>query len=250
MQINTYIYGSSFYYRFDVRAKILFSILMSVAIFMIKSLPMSVFIALSAVALSLISVGMKETMKGFKRLLPIIFFLFLFSPLSERNGQPMIVIGDFMLFSYEGLFHALRSASRFISISFIFFLLIETERSENIVKGLRFYHLSYNAAVTISLVLRYIPYLGSLFEDIRDSMSLRLNENKRGYPIMPTITALTISAVKMVPELASALEERGFGLKSRKDYGKLRFSWLFFTHLIISVTLPLLFLTISQKVGA
>ena len=250
MQMNTYIYGNSFYYHFDVRAKLFFSVFMSVIIFFIKGWAVSLSVAIIALILSIYTVGLKETFRGFKRILPIIIFLFIFSPLSEREWRPLIEIGSFMLLSAEALLHAVQSASRFISISYIFFLLMETERSENIVKGLRFYHLSYNAAITISLTLRYIPYLGSLYEDIRGSMSLRLRENKRGYPIMPTITALTISAVKMVPELASAMEERGFGLKSRRDYGKLSFSWVSFTHFAISVILPLIFLTISYKVGA
>ncbi len=250
MQMNAYIYGDSFYYHFDVRAKLLFSVFMSVAVFLIRSWILSLSIAILSVLLSVSTVKGKETAKGFRRLIPIIVFLFIFSPLSYRDGTPLIEIGSFMLLSVEAFLHALQSASRFISISYLFFLLMETERSENIVKGLRYYHLSYNAAITISLTLRYIPYLGSLYEDIRGSMSLRLRENKRGYPIMPTITALTISAVKMVPELASAMEERGFGLKSMKEYGRLGFSWSFFTHMAISVILPLSILTISYKVGA
>lgn len=249
MSINNYIYGESFYYKFDIRAKLLFTILMSIALFTSSSYIISLLAALVIVCLSLVSVKVKETLRGFKRLLPIIFFLFLFSPLYERDGKPLIIIRSFTLITKEGLEHSLLSSSKFIAISYLFFLLMETERSENIVKALRFYHLSYNAALTISLVLRYIPYLGSLFEEIRDSMSLRLKEGKRGYPIMPTITALTIAAVKMAPELASALEERGFGREGRKDYRKLKVSKLLFTQMLIGAILPLIFIMITLKVG-
>ncbi len=249
MSINNYIYGETFYYKFDIRAKLLFTVLMSIAIFAANSSILSLSAMLAIVVLSLISVKVKETIRGFKRLLPIIAFLFLFSPLYERDGNPLIVIRSLIILTSEGLEHAILAASKFIAISYLFFLLMETERSENIVKGLRFYRLSYNAALTISLVLRYIPYLGSLFEEIRDSMSLRLKENKRGYPIMPTITALTIAAVKMAPELASALEERGFGRAGRKDYRKLKVSRSLFTHLLIGAILPLAFLMITLKVG-
>ncbi len=249
MSINNYIYGDSFYYRFDIRAKLLFTVLMSIALFTSNSSLISLSAMLAIIVLSIISVKGKETIKGFKRLLPIIIFLFLFSPLYERAGNPLIIIKAFVLITEEGLDHAILASSKFIAISYLFFLLMETERSENIVKGLRFYRLSYNAALTISLVLRYIPYLGSLFEEIRDSMSLRLKENKRGYPIMPTITALTIAAVKMAPELASALEERGFGRSGRKDYRKLKVSKTLFTHLFIGAILPLSFIMVTLKVG-
>lgn len=249
MSINNYIYGESFYYKFDIRAKLLFTILMSIALFTSNSTVISLSAMLAIVLLSVISVKGKETIRGFRRLLPIILFLCLFSPLYERDGNPLLIINSFVLITKEGLAHAILASSKFIAISYLFFLLMETERSENIVKGLRFYRLSYNAALTISLVLRYIPYLGSLFEEIRDSMSLRLNEGKRGYPIMPTITALTIAAVKMTPELASALEERGFGRAGRKDYRKLKVSKILFTQLFIGAILPLAFLMITLKVG-
>ncbi len=242
MQINTYIYGTSLYHKMDIRAKLVFTILISISLFFVNSFYALFPIAFFFVCLSLYSVGLKETLNGFLRLLPVLLFLFLLSPLQSRNSDNAIYIKSFKLVTYDGLRLALRVALRFISVSYAFMLLIETERSERIVIALEWFRLPYNVALTLLLVLRYIPYLGSLYEDIRLSMSLRLKEGKRGYPIMPTITALTVLAIKMIPNTASALEERGFGLKGRKADEKLSFSPSVFTQIVISFILPIIFI--------
>ena len=118
-------------------------------------------------------------------------------------------------------------------------LLLLTERNEDIIKGLRAFHLPYNAALTASMILRFIPYLGYLFSEIRDSMSLRLEEGKRGYPIIPSITALTVSAIRMIPCTASALEERGFGLRRSHKEQHIARPEHYFTQWAIGVIIPL-----------
>lgn len=241
MQINMYIYGTSFYHKLDIRAKLLFTLASSFASFFVTSWYGLLLIGFGFVVLSLLSVGVKETWLGFKRLAPILFFLFLLSPLQSRAGEGLLYIGTFKLLTKEGLWTAYKVSMRFIAISYAFMLLIETEQSEKIIQALEWYKLPYNVALMLSLVLRYIPYLGSLYEDIRLSMSLRLKEGKRGYPVMPTITALTVAAIKMIPETAAALEERGFGLKERKAMKKMTFRSSLLLQLLLSVMLPLAF---------
>ena len=244
MQINTYIYGTSLYHRVDIRAKLVFTIFISIALFFISTWYVLLSSAVFFLLLSLYSVGIKESCRGFMRLLPILIFLVLLSPLQNRSGEGALFIKSFKLVTYDGLWTVFRVAMRFISISYAFMLLIETERSERIILALEWFHLPYKVALMFSLVLRYIPYLGSLYEDIRLSMSLRLKEGKKGYPVMPTITALTVAAIKMIPNTASALEERGFGLKSRKPVNKLGFSFSIFTQMSISFILPIILVSI------
>lgn len=240
MQINTYIYGLSFYHRFDIRAKLLFSILISISIFFVDRWYGLFVVAVSFIFVSFISVGLKESWNGFKRLIPILFFLVVLSPLQNRDGQALLLLGDFVLVTKDALITVFRVGMRFISISYAYMLLIETERSERIVEALEWFKLPYNIALLFSLVLRFIPYFGSLYEDIRLSMSLRLKEGKRGYPVLPTITALTVSAIKMVPNTASALEERGFGLGLRIGETQFSFSFTIFAEISFSIILPIL----------
>lgn len=240
MQINSYIYGTSLYHRLDIRAKIIFTLLISVAAFFISAWYALLSLAVFFILLSLLSIGIKETWRGFLRLLPILIFLIVLSPLQDRSGIDGIFIKGVKLVTYDGLWTVFRVGMRFIAISYAFMLLVETERSEDMIYALMWFRLPYNAALMFSLTLRYIPYFGSLYEDIRLSMSLRQKEGKRGYPIMPTITALTVAAIKMIPNTASALEERGFGRDTRRDINKVApITPFIFTQIAICVILPI-----------
>ena len=137
MNTSSYIYGTSFYHRYDVRAKLIFTLLYSVLIFFIHSWYGLLSSAVVPFIIFIFSLGWKETAKAMKRLLPVLILLFIFLPLQDREGTPLLVINDFSVFTAEGLYRVSRLASRFVSLSLILMLLIETERSENIIKGLK-----------------------------------------------------------------------------------------------------------------
>lgn len=211
MNISSYIYGTSFYHKLDVRPKLFFTLLFSVISFVLSSHISIAVIFILPLIIMMLSVGKRETWRCYSRLLPLFAIMILFIPFQNRDGHSLLVIRGFTLATEEGFWNVLRIISRLGGISGVLMLLLLTERNENIIRGLRAFHLPYNASLACSMILRYIPYLGHLFSEIRDAMSLRLEEGKRGYPILPSITALVISAIRMIPDTASALEERGFG---------------------------------------
>ncbi len=243
MNISSYIYGTSFYHKLDVRAKLIFTLLYAVVTFFMSSYTGLAAVFFIPLLIMLIAVGGKETIHCYSRLLPLFLIMCFFIPLQERTGTPLWVIRGFTVATREGLWTVLRIISRLGSVSGILMLLLLTQRNEEIIKGLRAFHLPYNAALASSMILRFIPYLGTLFAEIRSSMSLRLKEGKRGYPILPSITALIIAAVKMVPETAAALEERGFGREKMKSVHMKRPRYYFVQCLLcIIIPLSLLFL--------
>lgn len=246
MNINSYIYGTSFYHKYDVRPKLVFTVLFSVIIFFVRSWYGLLIITLIPFLIYLASLGRKETAKAIKRILPVLFLLFIFLPLQDRNGSSILSFNGFCIVTAEGLYRVCRLAARFSSLSFILMLLIATSRSEEIIKGLRYFHLSYDLSLLFSMILRFIPFLGSLFEEIRESISLRLSEEKRGFPIMPSITAFAVAAVRMIPDTAAALEERGFGLNGRTDYGRLKGFRGLFTEMCLSAILPIILLIVVR----
>ena len=241
MNTESYIYGTSFYHRFDVRPKLLFTLLYSVSVFLIHSwYGLSAAILLPS-AIFFLSLGGKELWKAFLRLLPVLVLLVIFIPLQDRDGRALLSISGTVIVTREGLGRVCRLAVRFSSLSLILMLMIFTERSENIIRGLRFYHLPYSVSLLLSMILRFIPYLGAEFEEIRDAMSLRLREGKRGFPVMPSITAFTVAAVRMIPDTAASLEERGYGRSGRTEYGKLEYAPGLLTQFAISAIVPVIF---------
>ena len=239
MNVSSYIHGTSFYHRYDVRPKIVSTLLFSVAVFLMSSWIGFAMAFSIPVLIMLLSVGPRETLRCCMRLLPLFIILLLFIPLQERSGSPLWTVNGVVVITAEGVWTTCRIIARLGGISWMLMLLLLTERNEDIIKGLRAFHLPYNAALAASMILRFIPYLGYLFSEIRDSMSLRLEEGKRGYPILPSITALTVSAIRMIPETAASLEERGFGLgRSNKGSHMVRPSH-YFTQWALGVIIPL-----------
>ncbi len=250
MRYDSYIAGSSLYHRFDVRAKLIFTVLMCVSVFFKMPLCIQYTLTVLAIVLSLSSVSLKTTLRTLRLTLPVIIFMLLFMPLQERSGEPLLVIKDFTVITHEGLYMVQVLLNRFVTISILCTLLIQTSSSRDILLALRFFRLPYQAALVLSLSLRFIPSFASTFSRIRDSQRLRLpnpdddEKGGNGYiKLMPTFTSALVVALKSISTTAAFLDLRGYGRNvKRSDFHVLPIGAKQFTHLALSVILPLIFL--------
>ena len=240
MRVGTYIYSKSIIHKMDARAKIIFCILFSVAAVAIKDVWTLFCMFLFSLIASLIAVGIKETVRNYKRLLPLLLCIVLFMPLQERGGEALLMVHSFKLVTFEGFFKALSVALKFMSISIAFSLLLETERQEMLISALRSFGLPYGAALTLSMSLSFIPMLIARFDEIRASMSLRIND-ERGEGFLAVLVAVVVSAVKQIPETAASLEERGFSNSRRTSYRQMEWSFGIFTQILIAAIIPTMF---------
>lgn len=241
MKMGSYIYRKSFYHAFDSRAKLLFSLLFSIALIVSASIYHALAMAAIMVLISFLSLGMRETLMNFKRILLLIIFIILFSPLSMRTGRPLVTLHSFTLITYEGAFSSLMVLLKFIGISFTFSLLLETERMEDLIRALRYFKVPYGVSITISMTLSLIPALIYRYSEIREAMALRGIKGRKGAMMAP-LSSLIVSAVKMIPDSASMLEERGFTSKEVPSYKKLDMNAFIFTQIAISVIIPVIFI--------
>ena len=239
MNIDSYLEGSSFYHGFDVRPKLILTVLYVSAVFFLEGWLAPLSGVLLPFFVMLICLGFKETWRVLKRLIPLSVLIFLLVPFQIRKGEVLLSVKGFTLITEEGLYSAYKVVMRIASISLVLTLLLVTERSSDIIKGLRAFRMPYNAALSVSLVLRFIPYLGSVFTEIRDSMSLRLTEGRRGYPVMPSITAFIVASIRMVPSTAASLEERGFGRASRSSDEPLPRARHYLVQWAVSILIPI-----------
>lgn len=240
MTVGTYIHADSFIHRMDARAKVLFCLLFSVSAVVAKDIGILFAMFLLTLFSSLAAVGMKETWRNYKRLLPLLLCIVLFLPLQERGGKALLTLFSFKLVTVEGLFKALAVALKFMSISMVFSLLLETERQETLILALRSFGLPYGASLTLSMSLSFIPMLSARLDEIRASMSLRMNDgNREGF--LAVLVAVVVSAVKQIPETAAALEERGFSNGRRTSYRNLGWSFCIFTQILIAAIIPAMF---------
>ncbi|MGN0906654.1 MAG: energy-coupling factor transporter transmembrane component T family protein, partial [Bullifex sp.] len=231
-------------------AKIIFTVLMCICVFLKMPLYVQYALTLAVTVLSVVSVGMKITLRTLRLMLPVIIFMIIFMPLQERSGSPIVTLGEFTLITREGLLTVQVLLNRFITISVLCTLLIQTASSRDILLALRFFRLPYSASLVLSLALRFIPSFASTFSRIRDSQRLRLpnpdedSKGGRGYiKLMPTFTSALVVALKSISTTAAFLDLRGYGRNvKRSDFHVLPFGVKQFTHLALSVILPLLFL--------
>lgn len=256
MNTNTYINGSSYYHKADCREKFIFTLLLCISIFFSWSLKaLFVYVAL-ALFISLTSVKVKETINSIKLIMPVIIFMIILLPLQSLKGTPLLSIGNFTLVSDKGLDNLLSVASRFTFVSLITALLLQTSTNTELLLTLRFFRLPYNAALVISLALRFIPSLASVFTDIKESQSLRLpniedgeGKKNRFKKIFPSLTSVMVYAIKSIPITASALELRGFsGKERRSSFHTLKWDFYIFTQIVISIILPVIYVILLEVV--
>ena len=238
MTRGTFIWRDSFWHRTDPRAKILFSVLLSISTLMMDSVLPLVGTGLFTVILSFLSVGCGETRMNVKRILPLFLCILLFMPIYERQHDALVSIGTFKLITREGMEFSLRTAMKFLSISMIFSLLLETERMEYIISALLWFRLPYGAALTLSVALTFVPELMGRYYEIKDAMSLRITDQNTRQGMFPVLVSVIVSAVRQIPETASALEEKGLRKGKHTQYRVLSMTPLIFPEIVLSVIIP------------
>ncbi|MDY4609657.1 MAG: energy-coupling factor transporter transmembrane component T [Sphaerochaetaceae bacterium] len=249
MTTNTYIAGKGFLYRFDPRAKLLLMVLFCVWFFLPVTLAGAWCVVLAVVCAGIRNIGFKQVCKTFLTILPMLVFMILFIPFNVRSGVSLWSVGSFVVVTREGLLQTLRLMSRFVGITYVCTLTLQTTPMGKVMLALRWYRLPYKASLVVSLAFRFIPFIADSFSQIRDSHRLR-NPNiedaktKKSYrarfsDLLPTLTSALVVALRAIPHLAMSLEHRGFGLEGRRtSYHVLETTWRLFTDLFISTIIP------------
>lgn len=253
MQSSSFIPGHGLYYRFDVRAKLIFTILMCIASFLSMPLHMQYALTIVLIVFSLATVKLKATVHSLRLIAPMLLFMVIFMPLQQRSGTPLLVIRDFTLVTEEGFLSFQYFALRFIFISVLFSLLLETTEERDILPALRYFRLPYSASLVLSLALRFIPEIGSVFNQIRESQRLRLPNpddesarKKKLSSLLPTLTSTLVVVLKNIPYSAAALEMRGYGRSGRRtDFHSLKPGRKVVLHFVFAFSIPFLFILLT-----
>lgn len=218
MNIDSFMGRDCLLSRMDSRLKMIILLELIVMVFLPLSLKAMVILSISLIVLSSIEIGLTRTWKVFSSVLPVLLIMVLLSPVSNREGTPLLEIGNFVVITLEGMENLVLIGSRFVILTFGFSLLILCTRQSDIVLGLSFFGLSYRAGLTISLVLRFLPTLSHTMAQISDSHTLRQDHVARNRKIkeaVPSLISALVFALRSIPLSAMALEQRGFGSQIR-----------------------------------
>ena len=246
MKNSSYIALSTPYYSFDPRGKIIFTLLMCILPFLPLTWYAQSALTLFVLVLSLTQIGVKNTMRNIKVILPIMVLMTLLMPLQGRGGEVLWSIGGKAIITMGSLLSWEKIINRFLLLSLMCSLLIETTKSSDILLSLRFFRLPYSVALVLSLSLRLIPTISDTFLEIRDSQRLRLpnpgeeeKKKKKISSLLPTLTSVLVVSIKSIASTSEALELRGYGRNNKRtSYRTLKSVRKVFPHFVLSVIVP------------
>ena len=224
MLSETYLKGNSLFHRLDPRIKLFCLLFFSVMFFV----PLPVFKYYFIISLVFFTgscaLGFREMVKPLKVIMPLLLLIILLTPPFHPEGHPYLSLFDRPLVTDEGLYESFHLIGRFSGLTLLFYLFLRTTKIEDFILALRFFGLSYRISLIVSLTVRYIPYISSIYEGTLDAHKMRLtvesppvskwNFASRFSTLLSVLTSVLIQSVKSIPNLAMALETRGVGRKN------------------------------------
>ena len=226
-----YYPNNTFIHRLDPRAKIIFMLIVSTAIFMVQRIYVALFVLLLMVLLWILARLPFSVLWGFmKVLLPIIGFLFIvqaiFYPGTTPLIKPLIPIGrGFGRITLEGILFAVLLTFRLMAMIIMLPLVSFTTPIQNFALGLVKMGLPYKLAFTITTALNLVPILQAETGVIVDAQRLRamqsfekgkLVEKLKAYPAL--VTPLVIGSMRRAQLMAVAMDSRAFGASKSRTY--------------------------------
>jgi energy-coupling factor transport system permease protein len=230
-----YYPGKTFIHRLDPRAKIVFLVLISTAVFAIQNIYISAFILATMIFLWSLARLPVSVVTGFLRaLLPVFLFLMvvqaIFYPGETYLIRPIIpnfvpVIGGMGKVSLEGIVFSVLLMFRLLAMVIMLPLVSMTTPVHIFALGLVRMGLPYRLAYTATTALNLVPVLQNEAGVIIDAQRLRamqtfekgrLFDKLRAYPAL--VTPLVIGAMRHAQSIAVAMDSRAFGASKSRTY--------------------------------
>jgi energy-coupling factor transport system permease protein len=226
-----YYPGKTFFHKLDPRAKIIFMVILSMAIFAVQQIPVALVVL--AVMLCLwfsARLPLSVLWSFIKVLLPIIGFLFLvqavFYPGQIPLIKPLVPIGKgYGQITLDGMLFSVLLGLRLIAMIIMLPLVNFTTPVQSFALGMVRLGLPYRLAYTLTTALNLVPILQGETNVIVDAQRLRamhsfekgrLMDKLRAYPAL--VTPLVIGSMRRAQLMAVAMDSRAFGASKSRTY--------------------------------
>jgi energy-coupling factor transport system permease protein len=226
-----YYPGRTFFHRLDPRAKIIFMVIVSTAIFAVQQISVALVVLAVMFALWFMAKLPFSVLWSFiKVLLPIIAFLFvvqaIFYPGSIPLVKPLIPLGrGYGQITLDGILFAVLLALRLIAMIIMLPLVNFTTPVQIFALGMVKMGLPYKLAYTMTTALNLVPILQGETGVIVDAQRLRamqsfekgkLIDKLKAYPAL--VTPLVIGSMRRAQLMAVAMDSRAFGASKSRTY--------------------------------
>jgi energy-coupling factor transport system permease protein len=226
-----YYPGKSIFHRLDPRAKIIFMLLVSTAIFTVREIAVALVVLAVMILFWIIARLPVKILWGFmKVLVPIMGFLFIvqaiFYPGTTPLIKPLIPIGrGYGQITLDGILFAMFLAIRLMAMITMLPLVSFTTPVQKFALGMVKMGLPYKLAYTMTTALNLIPILQAEIGVIVDAQRLRamqsfekgkLGDKLKAYPAL--VTPLVIGSMRRAQLMAVAMDSRAFGASKSRTY--------------------------------
>ncbi len=248
--IGQYISGDSAIHKLDPRVKILITIILITALFIIKTFTgFLIYLIYVLLILFLSNISVIRVLKGLKPLFFLILITMVFHLFLTRGGE-VIWQWKFLRIEEEGLFTGLFMTSRIALLIMFTSLLTLTTSPLQLTDGIeyllsplkRFGVPAAELAMMMTIALRFIPTLLSEAEKIMKAQMARGadfesgNIVKRAKKLIPLLVPLFINAFRRAEELALAMESRSYrGGEGRTRLHELKLEKIDFISFVFSL---------------
>ncbi len=222
LTLGQYYPVDSWVHRLDPRTKILLTIAMIVAVFLVKTMVgYALILGFVCLVSRLSRIPFKMLLKGVKPLRVILILTFLLN-LFFNTGTTMLIAWGFLKISYEGLSQAVHYSLRLVFLVLGTSLMTLTtspialsDGIEMLLSPLKKLHFpAHELAMMMSIALRFIPTLMEEADKIMKAQMARGadfesgNLLARAKAMVPLLVPLFVSAFRRAGDLAMAMESR------------------------------------------
>jgi energy-coupling factor transport system permease protein len=211
---DTYVSGDSLLHLLDPRVKLWGALLGFVMAFLLPGFYLQILLLASIHAVLLASQIPWLKLWGFwKQMAMLLALIILLQPWFQPSGRALLSWGPLQL-TVGGILEALHLAARSLVVAFFTVGLLYTTDHRALVLAFVRLGLPYTWGLTISLTLRFLPAIQSLFRAVRNAHAAR-GWTPRGGPLkrlreyLPVLVAVMISTLRMSEQLTLALAARG-----------------------------------------
>ncbi len=223
---DLYTPGNSWLHRLDPRVKLWGTTLGAAIAFALPSVVLhALFLLGTHLLLSLAGVPRRRFVWLWRQMLVLVALILALQPFFVPSGKVLVDWGPIQL-TMGGLYASLLLALRALNLAFVVGGLLFTTSQWALVRAFVRLGLPYTWGLTITLTLRFIPTIESLFVTVREAQAARgwVSEGnflQRLRDYLPVLVAVVIGTLRMSDQLTLALAARGLAPAPRTSWREL-----------------------------
>jgi energy-coupling factor transport system permease protein len=224
VNLLNYVHGNSFLHRLNPVTKLASAFMYGIAAIICNNVYAEIGFIVLMILISATAGIAKRALYLTRNLMILGLLMFVIQLFFVRTGEPLLVIGGFVLFTTGGLKSALLLSLRVIAAMLPLMLLFAITQMNDLCNALvKRVHLPYRYAFIVTTAFRFVPIFATEFHDIQDAQKARgvdfdtKNIFRKLKLIAPLCVPLLVSSLKKVDISAMSAEMRGFELRGYKS---------------------------------